>query len=86
MVGMNNEVASILEETEQLTARCWHFERKYGLSTERLTHLYSLGRINDERSDIREDVAVWVGCHRAIENRRAKLRELEKDAVLLPSP
>ena len=77
---MNKEKSTILDEIQHLTAHCWHFERKYGVSTERLNELYEQGRIDDSDTEFREDVTVWLGCHRALCDRKERLRALEKDA------
>lgn len=74
----------IHDEIEQLTRHCWGFERKYGLSSERLMELYEEGHIDDSSTDVREDLVDWVGCFRALVKRRERLHLMEKDAVLSP--
>jgi hypothetical protein len=75
---MQNDLEGVLDEIEQLTGQCWHFERKYGLSSDRFAELYDQGRVADDTTERREDAASWIGCWRALQVRLARRHELER--------
>ncbi len=80
---MDTEFAQVLEELEQLRARCAHFERKYGVTSRRLYELYQRGQAADDTPERRRDLALWVGSYKAFLAREEELAALERRNELL---
>ena len=74
---MNAEMQNLLDEIEQLTARCMHFERKYGLSSDGFHQLYEAGRLADDSQTIHKEIGNWLSAYLGLVDRRRRVRQLE---------